>query len=228
MKEVWKDIKGYEGDYQVSNKGVVRSRLKPTTQGAIRSNDWHIIEESLLNDDAPRVMLVNGKEKKYRYVGQLVLETFVGPKPSENHQALRINSKLQDVELNNLKWGTRKELTRLSRENDTMARGVLHPKHKLSSEDVIEIKDELVNGFLTITEIAEIYGVTNSTISQIKRNIRWKHIPWPEGEINEVITKNCKYCGDAFDAKRFSVPQKFCSPKHRKDYDYYVRQNHKG
>ena len=33
--EVWKDIKGYEGAYQVSNKGRIKSFPRATTKGGI-------------------------------------------------------------------------------------------------------------------------------------------------------------------------------------------------
>jgi hypothetical protein len=228
MSDIWKDIEGYNGDYQVSNIGFVRSRIRPSGGGTIRKEDWHILEESLTYGRHPTVTLKNTYKEKYsegnkrHSVARLVLCAFVGEPPSEKHQAIHIDGKCHNVELNNLKWGTRKELSTLIKKNDAMPVGVLLPQHKLSREDVIEIKDELINGFLTISEISNIFAVSRTTIYRIKENKAWKHIPWPDGKINKHTYKQCKLCGDQFKTDRFfcgGQPEKYCSERCRKNQE---------
>lgn len=213
--EVWKNIEGYEGIYQVSNKGFVRSKSN-------LNNDWRIMEESLMYGGHPKVFLSKNGIAKYRLVAPLVLETFVGKKPSEKHQALKINGRQEDVELKNLKWGTRKELSNLIKRNGNMAQGVILPQHKLSTQDVEEIKNELVNGFLTLTEIAETFGVSFKAINSIRQNKTWKHVPFPKGNINDYTFKECKFCKDQFKVNRFvfvGQPERYCSQECRKNQD---------
>ena len=64
MIEVWKDIKGYEGYYQVSTHGRVKS---------VRYN--RILKQNYINDDLSVTFSVKGKMKT-RYVVNLIDETF--------------------------------------------------------------------------------------------------------------------------------------------------------
>lgn len=64
MIEVWKDIKGYEGYYQISTHGRVKS---------VRYN--RLLKQNYINDDLSVTFSVNGKMKT-RYVVNLIDETF--------------------------------------------------------------------------------------------------------------------------------------------------------
>lgn len=109
--EIWKDCKGYEGLYQVSNKGRVKSLQR------IRINHsrgvW-VQEETLLrgkiNQDGYRVVhLTQPKGKsKCEFVHRLVAITFL-PNPSHKKEVNHINSIRTDNYVENLEWVTRKE-----------------------------------------------------------------------------------------------------------------------
>jgi len=55
-------------------------------------------------------------------------------------------------------------------------KGENSPNHKLTEEQVIQIKFFLKEGKLTQQEIADMFGVSNQTISKIKNNKTWKNI----------------------------------------------------
>jgi predicted XRE-type DNA-binding protein len=55
-------------------------------------------------------------------------------------------------------------------------KGESSPNHKLTEEQVIQIKLLLKEGILTQQEIADIFGVSQMTISRIKNEKRWKYI----------------------------------------------------
>ncbi|MFS0905746.1 NUMOD3 domain-containing DNA-binding protein [Priestia aryabhattai] len=55
--------------------------------------------------------------------------------------------------------------------------GDKNPKAKLTEKDALEIIDLLKSNIYTQTKIAEIYNVTKVTISDIKNNKTWKHLP---------------------------------------------------
>lgn len=92
--EVWKDIPGYEGRYQVSNLGNVRR-----ANGKLMRFDWG-------NKEHPRVYLYDGFGGRKRYlVYQLEMLAFVGPKP-DGMIVRHLNDNPRDNRLCNLAYGT--------------------------------------------------------------------------------------------------------------------------
>ena len=97
MKETWKDIKGYEGLYQVSNYG----RIKSVRNNIIRKTTY-------AGKGYRRVNLVLNGKAKYYYIHRLVAEAFIPneeSKPLVNHKDLNILNNNVD----NLEWCTSKE-----------------------------------------------------------------------------------------------------------------------
>ena len=102
--EQWKDIKGYEGRYQASNLGRIRSLNRSVINCRGRKQ---IIKEKVLKpenvfDGYERVCLCrNGKPKHHR-VATLVYEAFNGPVP-EGKELDHINGERTDNRLENLR-----------------------------------------------------------------------------------------------------------------------------
>ena len=94
-KEIWKDIQGYEGLYQVSNLGRVKSLYKGGTilKGSVNNRGYHI------------VMLYKGGKYKHFLIHRLVAQAFIS-----NPQKLpQVNHKDEDKSNNsvsNLEWCT--------------------------------------------------------------------------------------------------------------------------
>lgn len=107
MEEIWADIKGYEGLYQVSNLGRVKSLAKIVARGRLQGE--RILKPGIDKTGYQRVNLYkNGKHKRYS-VHRLVLTAF---KPVDNMNNLDVNHK-DEVKTNNtlenLEWMTHKE-----------------------------------------------------------------------------------------------------------------------
>lgn len=107
--EKWRPVLNWEGEYDVSDQGRVRSveRMVP------RSSTPQLIRERILkappgNHGYPRVNLARGGKYVQRTVHSLVLETFVGPCPPRM-EALHENGIRTDCRLTNLRWGTSAE-----------------------------------------------------------------------------------------------------------------------
>lgn len=119
-KEIWKDIQGYEGLYQVSNLGNVKSLSRK------RIDRNQILPERLLtkviksNGYQNVTLSINSREKKI-YVHRLVAEAFINKQtfkslPNENRELinleeLEINHKDENKTNNcvkNLEWCTAK------------------------------------------------------------------------------------------------------------------------
>ena len=100
MKEIWKDIKGYEGLYQISNEGRVKSlkRMNVTKERMMNVN----IESS---GYARTNLYINGNEYAKR-IHRLVAEHFLDPVEGKD-QVGHINGIKTDNRVENLIWSER-------------------------------------------------------------------------------------------------------------------------
>lgn len=109
MKEIWKDIKGYEGLYQVSNLGRVKSmdRCVKTINNSTRLIKGKVLSAYITSNGYYRLSLCKeGVEKRY-FVHRLVAEAFIqNPDnlPQINHKD---ENKLNNC-VDNLEWTSAK------------------------------------------------------------------------------------------------------------------------
>lgn len=107
MEELWKDIEGYEGLYQVSSLGRVKSVKKV-------DNLNRKVEEKILkpgNNDRGYLQVSlykNGKVKRY-YVHRLVAQAFIPNDIPERNCIDHIDTNTQNNTIQNLRWCTSKE-----------------------------------------------------------------------------------------------------------------------
>jgi len=97
MEEQWKPVVGYEGLYEVSNLGRVKSLPRNGTK-----NYEIILKQSNHRDNYKQVCLRN-KTKKTVVVHRLVLMAFIGS-PKDGEECDHINRKRDDNRLENLRW----------------------------------------------------------------------------------------------------------------------------
>ena len=108
MIEIWKDIEGYEGLYQVSSEGRVKSleRSIPSKFGSMR-----IKKEKILSQSKGRYCSVtlsyNGKSE-YPSVHRLVSKAFI-PNPNNYPIVMHRDNNGTNNNIKNLKWGTYSE-----------------------------------------------------------------------------------------------------------------------
>lgn len=112
MNEVWKDIKGYEGVYQVSNHGRVRSLNHSVVQmnnGTLckRLYKGRVLTQRTSNGGYKRVHLSNGKNNKWYSVHRLVAFAFC-EKPDGNDIVNHIDNNPDNNRAENLEWTTYK------------------------------------------------------------------------------------------------------------------------
>lgn len=99
--EIWKPIKGYEGLYDVSNLGNIRSLPRNTTKGKI-------LKPQKDTNNYMMVGLVKDKKTKFKRIHRIVAETFldnINNLPEVNHK----DGNKKNNNVNNLEWVTSKE-----------------------------------------------------------------------------------------------------------------------
>jgi hypothetical protein len=176
VAEVWKAIKGYEGHYEVSNLGRVRSldRTITTVRGP-RVKRGRIIKFQLAGRGYPKVELQLVGCVQTVYIHQLVAYAFVGVRPSGWEINHKDGNKLNNCS-SNLEYLTRsnnqKHANDIGLKSD---RGEGNAVSVLKNEDVLEIR-RLVGLGHTQVSVAKKFGVSFQHVSDIHRRLCWKHI----------------------------------------------------
>lgn len=175
--EIWKSIKGYEGFYQVSNKGRIKSLKRKTIDG--RSLKEIIRKLGLGFTGYYHIDLWKDNCAKTIKVHRLVAQAFI-PNPDNKPQINHVNGIKSYNEVDNLEWCTAREnvqhsFNKLGRIKIGQKGEACH-KAKLTEKQVYEIKNLLHNTKLLQKEIAKKYDINHRTISGIKNSVIWKHL----------------------------------------------------
>lgn len=164
--EEWRAVVGWP--YEVSNTGKVRRR-----------STGHVLSGYQDTDGYLRVHLSRGSRASAdsRFAHRLVLEAFVGDRPSPQHITNHKNGIRTDNRLENLEWVTPQENTLHSYRTlgRVPMRGEAVHVAILNSEKVLEIRRLFAEGTRQ-AEIARMFRVTRFLVFQVVRRRTWKHL----------------------------------------------------
>ena len=175
-EEIWKDIKGYEGHYQVSNLGNVRGldRVVKNSNGTPKRLKIKIIKFSKNSNGYLNFNLCkNGKTKTFT-AHRLVAINFIGIRPGTYVVNHKDGDKFNN-DVRNLEWVTRKQNT-----CHAYKTGLMNAKRdgngvtKFKKEDISIIKG-MINDGLSNRKIAKMFHVSHITISNLRNNKTWKN-----------------------------------------------------
>lgn len=177
MEEVWKAVPDYEGFYEVSTFGKVRS-IDRTGYGknGHKTTEFKGKELAQMTDEIGRKrvgLFKHGAAKRIR-VHQLVMLTFVGPCP-QGMECCHNDGNPSNNALENLRYDTRKANHRDKIKHGTRQNGEKNGNSILFSGQVKIIKQCLVDG-ASCASLARAYEVSESTIHAIKAGLTWTHI----------------------------------------------------
>lgn len=164
-KEIWLPVKGYEGLYEVSHLGNIRS-LQNYRKGSILKQCKDKVRMC--------VRLYNSNSSKTISVHVIVLENFNCGRPI-GLVACHNDGDFSNNYIGNLRWGTSADNTNDSIIHGTFAKGDKNGHSKFSNDEIPVIKEKIKTG-VSQSEIAKQYGVCKSAISHINNGRNWKHI----------------------------------------------------
>ena len=159
MREVWKAVPGFAG-YEVSDRGRVRSFRVPRVLRAELNGRGHA-----------SVWLMNAGRAKRQSVHRLVLLAFRGPAPA-GHEGCHGDGDLRNNALQNLRWDTHRNNMADKKRHGTQLCGAAHPCARVGVADARAIKRLLREG-KTGAEIARMFGVSGTVVSEIRRGRHW-------------------------------------------------------
>lgn len=163
--EVWRPVVGYEGRYEVSNFGRVKS-----IAGRFKT---HLILKPRIDRRGYSIVFIGyGNTKR---IHRLVLEAFVGECP-EGMECAHANGVRTDNRLENLRWATHKENSHDRLLHGTHPRGDSHVSSRLSAEKVVAMRHDYASGKFTHDQMAAKYGVSSTTARYAISRRSWKHV----------------------------------------------------
>lgn len=171
--ERWLPVVGFEGQYEVSDAGRVRSLDRMVAHGrgtAMRRRSGQMLKPGRKPSGHMSVALGKGNSVD---VHRIVLEAFVGPCPV-GQEGLHGDDDGSNNDLSNLRWGTRADNLQDAIRNGRKAVGSSVYLAKLTEADIPDIRK--LFGSRSYASIARQYGVSESTIRQIRDGRSWAHV----------------------------------------------------
>lgn len=186
--EEWRPVVGYEGLYEVSNLGRVKSFPQTLWISPSRKHPvgcWRPLAGRIMKpagsglQKRPMVGLHKNKTVKLKKVYHLVLEAFVGPMP-EGMMACHNDGDVNNSALTNLRWDTRVANMADMKLHGTHVRGSKASFSKHTEEQIIEIRKRYASGGVSQRQLGKEYGMSQSDVSGVVRRTKWA---WAEEDL---------------------------------------------
>lgn len=170
----WKDIRGYEGIYQIASNGDIKSLDRMDAAG--RKLTGKPKKTMTSNIGYIRVALTRECISNVFLVHRLVAESFI-PNHDNKTQVNHIDGNKANNDISNLEWVTASENIRhaVTTGLRVAARGSTHGNASMDEFKVRLVKSMIQEG-MGDTKIARSLEITRNAVKEIRANRTWKHI----------------------------------------------------
>ena len=166
IKEIWKDVPGYEEYYEVSNFGAIRRKA-------------YIMKCILTKAGYPAITLCGGGNQINKTIHRLVAELFID-NPENKPQVNHIDGVKSNASASNLEWVTASEnishALKIGLKDKNWQDGEKNPQNKLTKEQVLDIRDKCKT--MKISEVHRNFypDMSYNTSYGIKKKRLWKNL----------------------------------------------------
>lgn len=167
-KEIWKDINNYDGLYQISNYGRVKSL-------ATRFKIDKVLKSKQTKIKYLSVVLCKDKHQNRKYIHRLVAQAFI-PNPDNLPQVNHKDGDKTNNHYKNLEWCTPHENMLHAYKNNLKGNGEKMFNAKLNNINVIEIREKYNTKQYTQQQLANNYNVSRQLVGMVIRGEIWKHL----------------------------------------------------
>ena len=165
MQEVWKDIKGYEGHYQISSNGRVKSlaRMRLGKNDCLISLKEKILKQKTTKSGYKSVHLRCMEKQSHPTVHRLVAEAFI-ENPENKLTVNHIDANKENNCVTNLEWSTHSEQMIHAVNNNLLE---VRGSPKYSKDFKKEILDYYNSNKISCSSLAKLFGISERTAGRI-------------------------------------------------------------
>ena len=174
--EKWLAVVGWEGLYEVSNWGRIKSlpRWRKNHRGGKWLTKERILKQSPIPNGYLKVDLSRDGRTTTKTVHGIVLTAFVGPSPEGMECCHGDRNKTNNC-LSNLRWDTHLNNVQDQILHGTSGKGEKNNKAKLTEDQVKAIRARCAGGETQLS-VAGDFGIDRRTVSDIHRRKIWAHV----------------------------------------------------
>lgn len=176
--DTWRDVAGYEGLYKVNSSGIIVAYERVRFSGGVFRRYKEKILNQCVNSAGYKVVDLTKNGITSTKSMHRILATAFKPVPDMDKMVINhIDFNRQNNDLDNLEWCTQKYNVNHTKQNGRLntARGEKQGRSKFNDSDVPNIV-RLYNSGMKQIEIAKMYGVHKSTISEIVTRKTYAHV----------------------------------------------------
>lgn len=178
--EIWKDIPGYEGYYQASSLGRIKSLGITINSGkaGFRFKEGRVRKLCIMPNGYHHIFLHKERVFKQHYVHRLIAQTFI-ENPENKRYVNHINGIKTDNAVDNLEWCTGHENMRHAAQNGLLKihRGEKMGRSVLTEKQAQEIKD--LSKMMRVCDVMKRLNIPDNKrhlVANIACGRIWKHL----------------------------------------------------
>ena len=164
MFSIWRPIPEFDGYFASRDGQILSTKCQPARilRPIVSRRDGHL-----------HIFLYRDRKMHKGFIHRLVLMAW-DRMPTEGEESRHLNGAPSDNRYENLVWGTRQDNSDDRVRHGRSGRGESNANHRLTEEQVIEIRQRV--GQKTLRALAREYGVSHTCIRRTANGMNWGYL----------------------------------------------------